>query len=161
MLSNSNKGMFLEEIINNTIMWLDKNEKALFFKRNLPIKIYKKINNNINGKLYEKSQTDYYGVYKGFYIDFEAKQTNDDFFKYSNLKNHQYEHLLKVKKYLGISFIIIYFNRKEDFFSVDFEKIKLIDKKISYEWCLQNAFKFKLSLPGVINLTNYLDTKII
>lgn len=80
MLNNSNNGMYLETIINNTALFCKRNQTCLFFKRNVPIKILQNNQVNIIGKIIEKSESDYYGLYQGYYFDFEAKQTNKEVF---------------------------------------------------------------------------------
>ena len=56
------------------------------------------------------STTDYNGVYKGYYIDFEAKETRSKTsFPLSNIHKHQIDHLINIKKHGGIGFIIVKF----------------------------------------------------
>ena len=55
-----------------------------------------------------QSTTDYNGVYKGKYIDFEAKSTRKtSSFPLANISFHQIEHLKQVIKHNGIAFFII------------------------------------------------------
>ena len=54
------------------------------------------------------STTDYNCIYKGKYIDFEAKETTSKTsFSLSNIHEHQIKHLKDVKKKGAISFIIV------------------------------------------------------
>ena len=58
------------------------------------------------------STTDYNGIYRGKYIDFEAKETTmNTSFPLSNIHNHQILHLKKVYEHGGISFIIVRFKK--------------------------------------------------
>ena len=58
------------------------------------------------------STTDYNGIYKGKYIDFEAKQTNSlTSFPLENIHKHQIEHLRNITSWGGIGFLIVRFTR--------------------------------------------------
>ena len=58
------------------------------------------------------STTDYNGIYKGKYIDFEAKETNSKTsFPLDNIHKHQIKHLENVYNNDGIGFIIVRFNK--------------------------------------------------
>lgn len=113
----SNKGMGLESDINlSNTYYLNKNI-AIIHKKPTPIKPVK-VSSNTLGKTiitqayYEMpSTTDYNGIYKGMYIDFEAKETNNKTsFPLSNIHEHQIKHLINVKDHGGVSFIIVRFN---------------------------------------------------
>ena len=54
------------------------------------------------------STTDFNGIYKGYYIDFDAKETNSKTsFPLSNIHHHQIEHLKDVHQHGGIAFLIV------------------------------------------------------
>ena len=58
----------------------------------------------------EPSTTDYNGIYKGKYIDFEAKETTSKTsFSLANIHPHQIKHLIDVKSHGAISFLIVRF----------------------------------------------------
>lgn len=64
------------------------------------------------------STTDYNGVYKGKYVDFEAKETqNTTSFPLSNFHDHQMTHMANVLKQDGIVFVIIAFQNSEKLIS--------------------------------------------
>lgn len=112
----SNRGMNLEYDLDLTNKYYKDNNIALVYKKSTPIKVTK-IQNICKDKavikegfFQKKSTTDYNGVYKGFYIDFEAKETkNKSFFPINNIHKHQIQHLENVIQHNGIAFIIIYF----------------------------------------------------
>ena len=57
------------------------------------------------------STLDYNGVYKGYYIEFDAKETNNKTsFPLSNIHMHQINHIRNVLYYGGIAFLIVRFN---------------------------------------------------
>ena len=86
------------------------------------------------------STTDYNGVYRGKYIDFEAKETkNKTSFPLFMIHPHQIKHLKKVVFHGGIGFFIIRFNYHNETYLVDSKlligKIENIDKSsIPYSW---------------------------
>jgi len=56
------------------------------------------------------STTDFNGVYKGIYIDFEAKETtNKTTFPLANLHAHQVQHLVAVTEQKGYAFLLVKF----------------------------------------------------
>ena len=112
----ANRGMNLESDINNSNKYYLENDMALIYKKPTPIKVVKvdynkRINTKITEGYYEiPSTTDYNGIYKGKYIDFEAKETKSKTsFSLNNIHEHQIKHLISIKKHGGISFLIIRF----------------------------------------------------
>ena len=77
-INYAHRGMTLESDINSSNKYYLENDIALIYKKPTPIKVVK-VNyerNKITEGYYEvPSTTDYNGVYKGRYIDFEAKET--------------------------------------------------------------------------------------
>ena len=150
-----NKGMYLESIIDRTIIFYNSNNFGWFDKRTVPIKIISTNNNHVTGYLKEKSQSDYYGIFKSKMFDFEAKQTNEDFFNISNIKKHQILHLIKMKENGAIVFLIIYFNKHDTFFKVEIDQIINSKKKrISYLSFVENAIELKIIFPGILDILN-------
>lgn len=123
-----NRGMGLEEDINKTNEYYLINNIASIYKKPTPITIAKvDYKNQIIKEAYFKipSTTDYNGIYKGKYIDFEAKETNLDYFPINNIHNHQIKHLETVLNMGGISFIIVRFNKKNQVYLLP--TMKLLD----------------------------------
>ena len=57
------------------------------------------------------STTDFNGVYKGIYIDFEAKETtNKTTFPLANIHAHQVQHIIAVAKQKGFAFLLVKFS---------------------------------------------------
>ncbi|MDR2846742.1 MAG: Holliday junction resolvase RecU [Mycoplasmataceae bacterium] len=158
----SNRGMYVEEIIARTCEYYSVNNIALIEKRQLPIKIVKNINNNmVVGKLLSRSTIDYSGVYHGFHIEFEAKQTNELFLSLSLLKLHQITHMQNLCEFNVNPFLIVYMEHYDKFFLVDFrwlfDKIAQIGKKqVSYEVLSQECQSLVIEHPGIINFIKYL-----
>ena len=124
LLSAANRGMSLEEDINLSNEYYRDMGIALINKRPTPINIVKvdySKGARITDAYFEKqSTTDYNGVYKGKYIDFEAKNTKSETsFPLSNISEHQIIHLKNVIKHGGIAFFIICFQIKNEVYLLD------------------------------------------
>ena len=110
-----NLGMNLESDINHTNEYYINKKIAYIYKKPTPIKLvkvdYKK--GKIEEAYFEKpSTTDYNGIYKGKYIDFEAKETiNKTGFALCNIHKHQIEHIRNIEKENGICFLIVRFTK--------------------------------------------------
>lgn len=112
----SNRGMSLEEDINITNQYYLDQDKAIIHKKPTPIQIvkvnYPQRSAAVITEAYFKqaSTTDYNGVYKHKYVDYEAKETkNKTSFPLANFHEHQIKHMEATMKHGGISFIIIRF----------------------------------------------------
>src|SRR5699024_10720383 len=110
------RGMSLEEDINATNQYYLTMKKALVHKKPTPVQIvnvdYPKRSaaKITEGYFQQKATTDYNGVFRGKYIDFEAKETkNKTSFPLVNFHEHQIEHMRAVLEHNGICFVIIRF----------------------------------------------------
>lgn len=156
---HNNRGMSLENDINISNEYYIDTKKAFIYKKPTPIKIVK-VNypskTNKTGRITIKeayfespSTTDYNGLYKGKYIDFEAKETNNkSYFPLENIHKHQIEHLRNIMENGGISFLIVRFaeyNKTFILFSNDF--FNYIDnntrKSIPYEYFIEKGYEIK------------------
>ena len=115
-INYKNRGMTLENDINKTNEYYKEIEKAYIYKKPTPIKIVKVDYPSREKAIIKEayftipSTTDYNGLYKGKYIDFEAKETiSKTSFSLSNIHKHQIKHLDNIDKNGGISFIIVRF----------------------------------------------------
>jgi len=112
----ANRGMTLEEDLNHTNHYYLASGIAVIHKKPTPVQIvkvdYPKRSAAVIKEAYFKqaSTTDYNGVYRGKYIDFEAKETkNRTSFPLNNFHEHQIEHMKKVHDQKGICFVILRF----------------------------------------------------
>ena len=127
--SHANRGMDLENDINNTNSYYLDNDIAIVYKKPTPIKVskvnYNKNHTIITEAFYEMpSTTDYNGIYKGKYIDFDAKEVkNSSSFALSNLHAHQLKHLKRVKEHGGISFLIVRFYKNNITYLIEIDEI--------------------------------------
>ena len=114
--SYKNRGMTLEGELNDSNSYYREIEKAYIYKKPTPIKITK-VDYPSRDKAVIKeafftipSTTDYNGLYKGYYIDFEAKETQSKTsFSLSNIHPHQIKHLENINNNGGIAFLIVRF----------------------------------------------------
>ena len=114
-INYSNRGMDLENLINESNEYYVSKDVALIYKKPTPIGVvdvdYK--NGAVINKAYfkEPSTLDYNGIYKGKYIEFDAKEcASKTSFPLSNIHLHQIKHIEKVLKHGGIAFLIISMN---------------------------------------------------
>jgi len=128
--SKPNKGKLgfsFEEAINESNEFYLARGIAVIHKKPTPIQIvsvnYPKRSAAKITEAYFKvpSTTDYNGIYKGKYIDFEAKQTNSDLFPFAHIYEHQINHLVQVAKHGGIAFLLIHFNKRDEVYLLDIQ----------------------------------------
>ena len=116
-VSFSNRGMNFEEALNQTNAYYLARELAVVHKKPTPLQIvkvdYPKRSAAIIREAYfsQASTTDYNGVYQGYYLDFEAKETkNKTSFPLKNFHEHQVAHFVECLKQRGICFVLLYFS---------------------------------------------------
>ena len=158
--------MVLEELINKTNHYNLENNLALIYKKPTPIGIVDVSFNN-KGKQIDKayfkepSTLDYNGLYKGKYIEFEAKETlNKTAFPLKNFHLHQINHIRKVIEHKGIVFIIIKMNnlvyllKGEDFLSyIDNHE----RKSIEYNYLKEKGYLLKENYLKGLNFLEIID----
>ncbi|RHW50527.1 Holliday junction resolvase RecU [Lactobacillus bombicola] len=122
-ISFSDRGMTLEQMINESNKFYRLKEIAVVHKKPTPIQIvkvdYPKRSRAVIKEAYfrQESTTDYNGVYNGYYLDFEAKETkNKTSFPLKNFHEHQIVHLTECLKQKGICFTIIGFTSLNRYF---------------------------------------------
>lgn len=142
----SHRGMNLEEDINLSNEYYRTKNIAIIHKKPTPIQIVKvDYPKRAAAKIVEAyyktpSTTDYNGIYKGNYVDFEAKETKTLSFPLGNISLHQIEHLKSIITHNGIAFVIIAFTSINEVYLVNAKYIiekyeNREDKKsISYDY---------------------------
>lgn len=110
--SAANRGMGFEEDINETNAYYLEKGLALIYKRPTPINVVK-VDYSHGARITQaffqcQSTTDYNGVYKGHYLDMEAKSSRSKTsFPLNNIAPQQVTHLRAIKKMGGLAFFII------------------------------------------------------
>lgn len=112
----ANRGMTFEKMINESNQYYLSRGLAVIHKKPTPIQIVKvdyprrsraKI---VEAYFRQASTTDYSGVYKGRYIDFEAKETQQkQSMPMKNFHQHQIDHMEAVVQQGGICFVLLHF----------------------------------------------------
>lgn len=149
----ANRGMFLEHIINNANTYYLSKDIAVIYKKPTPIKVlnvaYRSSKTTLIDKAVfsETSTLDYNGIYKGKYIEFDAKECkNSTSFPLSNIKPHQIEHIKNIMRHNGIVFLIIFMNNKFYLLKGD-SLISFIDnndrKSIPYDYIEEKGYIIK------------------
>ncbi len=160
-VSYSRRGMSLEADLNETNQYYLDNNKAAIYKKPTPITIvnvdYKSRSTAKITEAYFQvpSTTDYNGVYRAKYIDFEAKETHSKTsLSLQIIHPHQLKHLQNVINYGGIAFLIIRFTVYDETYVVMAQT--LLDKiasssakSIKYEWFKENGtlIPYNYSIP--------------
>ena len=168
----SNRGMGLEADINASNEYYLNNDKAVIYKKPTPITINKVNYHSRTDALITEahfntpSTTDYNGVYKGKYIDFEAKETkNKTSFPLNNIHTHQIAHIRKITKLGGIGFIIVRFTTLDETYYLSSDKLlSFIDNKnrksIPLEYFREKGYLIKHKLRPLVDYLEYVDKYI-
>lgn len=168
-ISSANRGMDLEGDINASNEWYLANSICCITKRPTPINIVKvdySKGARITDAYFEKqSTTDYNGIYKGRYIDFEAKNTKSKTsFPLANISSHQIKHLKNVLFHGGIAFFIIEFQSLSEVYLLDasfvIEFYENGDRKsIPYEMFKKEAVPIKLGYSPRLQYIDAIEEK--
>lgn len=160
------RGMSLEEKINQSNTYYLTKERAVIHKKPTPIQVVQvdyphRSAVKITEAYYRQaSTTDYNGVYKGKYIDFEAKETkNKTSFPLNNLPEHQREHMSNCIKHGGIAFLLISFKVRNEVYLIPYESIETQmassnKKSLTYQFIQNNGY---LCQTGVFPMLDYLS----
>lgn len=167
-----NRGMTLEEDINITNKYYLNKNKAIIHKKPTPVQIvrvnYPRRSAAVitEGYFKEASTTDYNGIYKRKYIDFEAKETNSKTsFPLANIHEHQVQHMQSVVEHGGISFLIIRFTIYEEtylmkanvFFSYWSRQLDGGRKSIAYDEIKENGHLIPFQYQARVDYLKIID----
>lgn len=148
--SYSKRGMSLEKEINESNQYYLSTNQAVIHKKPIPIQLvhvdYPKRSAAVIKEAYFRrpSTTDYNGIYKGYYIDFDAKETrNKRSFPLKNFHQHQIDHLMACVKQGGICFAFIKFT------SLDLLYLLPATKLFAYWQDQQNGGKSSITLATI------------
>ncbi|MGC9648563.1 Holliday junction resolvase RecU [Staphylococcus aureus] len=126
----------MKKISNIQIRFILKATLQLFTKKPTPVQIvnvnYPKRSKAVINEAYFRtpSTTDYNGVYQGYYIDFEAKETkNKTSFPLNNIHDHQVEHMKNAYQQKGIVFLMIRFKTLDEVYLLPYSKFEVFWKR--------------------------------
>ncbi len=169
--NHAKRGTSLEEDLNESNVFYRERDVALIYKKPTPIQVVKvdypaRNKARITEAYYRTpSTTDYNGIYKGRYIDFEAKETrNKTSFPNYLVQPHQIDHLRRVRALGGIGFFIIRFSSLSETWLVDSldltEKLKEKERKsIPHSWFTKHGILLEEGLFPRIAYLKAVDQK--
>lgn len=120
------RGSLLEELINLTNEKYRDNKLALIQKVPTPItpiQIDKEKRHITLAYFEQKSTVDYIGAVQGIPVCFDAKECNVDTFSLQNVHEHQVDFMRDFENQGGISFLLIYYCKKELFYYLRFQEL--------------------------------------
>ena len=165
--THANRGMDLEYLLEKTNEYYLDHDIAYIYKKPTPIGIVK-VNydlKKIEEAYFQKASTlDYNGLYNGYYIEFDAKETkNKNYFPLANVHPHQVKHIRNIIKGKGIVFLLIMINDEyyvlngPDFIAfVDNE----IRKSIPYEYIKTKGYELKYNFSKGLDYLSVIDKLI-
>lgn len=163
-----NRGMGLEGDINITNQYYIDKGIAYIYKKPTPIQVTKvdyKNNSMVIKEAFfkEPSTTDYNGLYKGLYIDFEAKETtNKTSFPLANIHKHQILHIKHIVENGGIGFLIVRFvNLDKNYILMGEDLINFLKenkrKSIPYDYFEEKGYLIEMSYVPRLDYLKVID----
>ena len=163
MINFANRGMSFEKMINESNNYYLSRVLAVIHKKPTPIQIVKvDYPHRSRAKIVEAyfrqaSTTDYSGVYKGHYIDFEAKETRQKkSMPMKNFHSHQIEHMEAVLEQKGICFVLLHFSSLSETYLlpasylIEFYKIDKGGKSMPLTYIQEHGYPIEMQqLPSI------------
>ena len=163
MINFANRGMSFEKMINESNNYYLSRGLAVIHKKPTPIQIVKvDYPNRSRAKIVEAyfrqaSTTDYSGVYKGHYIDFEAKETRQKkSMPMKNFHSHQIKHMEAVLEQKGICFVLLHFSSLRETYLlpasylIEFYKIDKGGKSMPLSYIQEHGYPIEMQqLPSI------------
>ena len=159
----ANRGMSFEKMINESNSYYLSRGLAVIHKKPTPIQIVKvDYPHRSRAKIVEAyfrqaSTTDYSGVYKGHYIDFEAKETRQKkSMPMKNFHSHQIKHMEAVLEQKGICFVLLHFSSLRETYLlpasylIEFYKIDKGGKSMPLSYIQEHGYPIEMQqLPSI------------
>lgn len=126
------RGSTLEDLINHTIEQYQEKELAVIQKVPTPITPVSidKTTRHITLAYFEKKSTvDYIGAVQGIPVCFDAKECATDTFPLQNIHEHQVKFMGDFEKQDGISFLIIYFSHRNQYYYMRYQEMMMFWKR--------------------------------
>ncbi|HFR3426218.1 TPA: Holliday junction resolvase RecU [Streptococcus suis] len=162
-ISFANRGMSFEAAINDSNLYYLAHEIAVIHKKPTPVQIVKvdypkrsraKI---VEAYFRQASTTDYSGVFRKHYIDFEAKETRQKAsMPMKNFHEHQIEHMKQVVKQGGVCFVLLHFSTLKETYLlpavhlIEFYQVDKGSKSMPLSFIRQFGFEIQMGcFPSV------------
>lgn len=104
---------------------------------------------------------DYIGNYQGAYFEFEAKETAQEYFAWKQIRPSQHAKLQQILATKGYAFLIIYFERTNQFFFVTYQALETYilnnTQKIPLGWFQETQTELKINEELKLNYLALLD----
>lgn len=167
--SASNRGMNLEKDINQSNQFYLDTDRAVIHKKPTPVTIvkvdYPKRSAAKITEAYFKipSTTDYNGIYRGKYIDFEAKECAlKTSFPLKSIHPHQVTHLESVMRHGAIAFVIVRFTHLDETMLVPADRMAAFiheteRSSIPYSWFQDNGYAIPSSYQAPVDYLKTVD----
>ncbi|MBQ9046271.1 MAG: Holliday junction resolvase RecU [Solobacterium sp.] len=167
--SYGGRGMELEKEISITNQYYLEDDRAVIHKKPTPVTIVKvDYPMRSAAKITEAyfklpSTTDYNGIYRGKYIDFEAKECAiNTSFPLKSIHAHQIKHLDDVLRHGAIAFVIVRFTKLEITYFVEakrmIEYIRNTDRSsIPYSWFEENGHRIPFNYLKPVDYLQIVD----
>ena len=167
--SFADRGMTLEKDINQTNDYYLSIDRAVIHKKPTPVQIVKvDYPMRSAAKITEAyfklpSTTDYNGIYRGKYIDFEAKECAvNASFPLKSIHAHQIDHLEAVCRHGAIAFLIVRFTSRNITYLADamtaINYIRTCGRRsIPYEWFTENAYEIPYNYVQPVDYLKVVD----
>ena len=158
------RGSTLEELINRSNEQYREKGLALIQKVPTPItpvRIAKDTRQITLAYFEQKSTVDYIGAVQGIPVCFDAKECKETVFPLANIHEHQVEFMRHFEEQNGISFILISYTQKNEFYYLRFRDLLRFWKRAaeggrkSFRYEELDPEYFLPKVPGV--LVPYLD----
>lgn len=162
-MSNKNRGMFWETIINKTIEIYTLEKKGFFQKQSVPLRfsINKTTKKITKAYIINNGFVDYIGLYQGYFLAFEAKSTINDVWWLKNLLPHQLAYLKQIDQFKGLAFLLLHFNHNKHGYLIWVnDLINLKQVKITIAVAKKIGIQIPIIYPGIIDFLKVIKAKI-
>ena len=170
-LTKSRLGIDFETAINESNEYYLEKGIAAIYKKPTPVQIVKvdypaRNKARITEAYYKTpSTTDYNGIYRKSYIDFEAKSCKESNFSFERIYEHQIKHLENIYELGGISFIIVEFSSLNEIYILPTPLLTIKHdealnggrKSIPYEYFKENGYLVETGFKPRINYLKTVD----
>lgn len=165
----ANRGIGFEEQINQSNAYYLQRKLAVIHKKPTPIQVvkvdYPKRSAAVIKEAYFRhaSTTDYNGVFKGYYLDFEAKETKQKTaFPLNNFHEHQLVHMENCLEQQGIAFILVKFSSLNRVFLLKAQNFihfwkQQKRKSIPLDYFEKFGFEIKIGINPIIPYLDVID----
>ena len=148
------RGSTLEELINRSNEQYREKGLALIQKVPTPItpvRIAKDTRQITLAYFEQKSTVDYIGAVQGIPVCFDAKECKETVFPLANIHEHQVRFMREFEQQEGISFLLIYFSGRNEFYYLTFRDLWWFWERAQNKFSLRRTEFFLFSYESQWN----------